>query len=343
VRPLEGEVVVAGRVGRRTIPLVAVTATSIETQYTWSRWIDHIVTEAYRPKRRPMSTRWPFHYQALPAALRNATKRMLLAGCDPKFRSPYAFPEFPIAQGFEVLYDVMVRLGWAEPVWPSEEVVLTHDIDTAEGFEWVRPLAEREMGHGYRSLWNVVGCEDAIDHGVLDWLVEQGFEIGLYGYSLDGRTPFMSESAIRRRLDDCQPLIDRYDIKSHRSPAWLRSERMYRVLRDYVCYDYSALDCDVFCPGGTGGCLWTRPFEHHGLTVVPTTVPFDELLPLDMSPAAIRALWQGKIEWLRACGGHIVVNTHCDAQRCAQPAMLDSYDSLLRDLQATPSAVVAFS
>jgi hypothetical protein len=217
-------------------------------------------------------------------------------------------------------------------------VTLTHDIDTGHGFSWVRRTAELELAHGFRSVWHVVGRGDPLDYAVLDWLVTQGCTIGLHGYNHDNKLAFLPADRIRRRLDACRPLIERYDIQCFRSPSWLRSDMLFEVLAEYMRVDYSRLDTDRSCPGGVGGCLWTKPFSVGGLTHIPTTVPFEDPLYWGCEPEQLVDFWRPKLAWLRGCGGGTVVNTHPEPQFSGNARMLGAYDQLLDVLASASSS-----
>jgi len=190
-----------------------------------------------------------------------------------------------------------------------------------------------EMEYGFRSLWNVVGCSK-IDYEVLDWLMENGFEIGLHGYNHDNRLIFLAEEEIRNRLDRCVELLNRYHMRSFRSPSWFRNEKLFKVLKDYFEFDYSYLDTDIICPGGNGGCLWTRSFSLlSGLIHIPTTIPFETPLWFRYAPEQLLEFWMPKIKWLMSCGGNIVVNTHPDPHYSGNDRMLTVYEELLSFLK----------
>jgi hypothetical protein len=336
VRTLEGQVILWGHTEEQRVDLVSVEGESLHFQYDWPVWQEYVLTESYRTLTRPFYTRMPFHYHVVPGPLRNIAARFLL-GRDATAGDTNEFPGFPIEQGFELLHHVIggpVEMGQHRRL--SDRVFLTHDIDTAEGFAFVKDIAQREMDCGFRSLWNIVASGYRIDHGVLEWLVSNDFRVGLHGYNHDNKLAFLEAGQIRERLDQCRDLIERYRINSFRSPSWLRSDALYSVLGEYVEYDYSTLDTDIFCPGGVGGCLWTKSFEREGITVIPTTVPFDDLLLFKVQPHDLCKFWRPKLEWLRSCGGNIVVNTHPDPHRSGSAAMLASYSDLLQTLSRVP-------
>jgi peptidoglycan/xylan/chitin deacetylase (PgdA/CDA1 family) len=329
--------------GRLT--LISLDAGEPYIRYDWSSWKRYVLGEHYRTLARPMYTRLPFHYHRIPSVIRRAVAKGLLAHQTPAGAGGGRFPGFPIEQGFELLAHVWTRVS-ARAAAPGAgpgatrtgpPIVLTHDIDTGDGFPWVRRTAELELAHGFRSVWHVVGRGDPPDYGVLDWLVEQGCTIGLHGYNHDNKLAFLSADRIRRRLDACRPLIQRYDMQCFRSPSWFRSDTLFDVLSEYLQVDYSRLDTDRSCPGGVGGCLWTKPFSLGGLTHVPTTVPFEDPLYWGCEPEHLVDFWRPKLEWLRGCGGGIVVNTHPEPQFSGNARMMGAYDQLLNVLASASS------
>lgn len=327
------------------LTLISLDAGEPHIRFDWPSWERYVLGEQYRSLTRPLYTRLPFHYHRVPGVIRRAIAGRLLADQAPVGALGRRFPGFPIEQGFELLAYVWSRVtGDATPpgegldaASPGPPVVLTHDIDTGHGFSWVRRTAEIELAHGFRSVWHVVGRGDPPDHAVLDWLVEHGCTIGLHGYNHDNKLAFLPAERIRRRLDACRPLIERYDIQCFRSPSWFRSDTLFDVLSEYMRVDYSRLDTDRSCPGGVGGCLWTKPFSLGGLTHVPTTVPFEDPLYWGCEPEQLVEFWRPKLDWLHGCGGGIVVNTHPEPQFSGNARMLGAYDQLL-DLLASASS-----
>ena len=333
---LPGVVVAWADAAEGRVPLVSVEAGRGRLRYDWTRWRQFVLGERYRTQTRPLYTRLPFHYHRIPGAIRSVAARALLARHAPVTQAGTTFPGFPIEQGFELLAYVWERVGGeATSASATTEVILTHDIDTRAGFAWVEPTAELELAHGFRSLWHVVGRGDRRDHAVLDWLVARGCTVGLHGYNHDNRLAFLPADRIRRRLDACRDLIARYDIRSFRSPSWFRSDTLFGVLRDYGMVDYSRLDTDRSCPGGAGGCLWTKRFVLDDLTHMPTTVPFEDPLYWGLTAEQLLDFWRPKIDWLRACGGNIVVNTHPEPHFSGNARMLRVYDRLLDVLADT--------
>ena len=73
--------------------------------------------------------------------------------------------------------------------WPDGKrvaLVLTHDIETARGQEFVRAVADLEESLGFRSSFNFVPERYAPDTRLMDDLRARGFEIGVHGLRHDG-------------------------------------------------------------------------------------------------------------------------------------------------------------
>ncbi len=336
--PLEAaETLVWGRLDDgRSMPLVAREADGVRLAFPLAEWSSEVLTDAYAVwRRQPLHTRLPVSYRIVPAGMR---RRIALRAQERRARSARGgslFPAPPFDSGFEALRAMVRRFTAADRSdGPRPRICLTHDVESSEGFGFVKRIAEIEMAHGLRSSWNIVAKGYAIDYATLDWLVENGFEIGLHGYCHDNRLIYLSESDMRRRLDGCVPLIERYGIRGFRSPSWLRSARLMGVLSDYLDYDCSTLDFDWYCPAGPGGVLTATPFKTLGLVEIPTTLPLEALIAGLSSPAQRRATWRRKIDWIRAVGGQAVVMTHPDPLFSGNQEMIGVYGEFLNDLIA---------
>jgi hypothetical protein len=95
---------------------------------------------------------------------------------------------------FELTFAILADLaGEAVPYiapWPNGHtwaLVLTHDVEQAEGLAAVGPVAELEHAHGVRSSWNLVPRRYEIDATTVSNLTDAGFEIGIHGIYHDGR------------------------------------------------------------------------------------------------------------------------------------------------------------
>ncbi len=314
--------------GRRS-PILAQTGAGLETAFPWETWTEYILTESYASwRRRPLYTRLPVSYRVLPSGLRY---RLAMRMCRSRRAEEQSFPTPLFEGGFEALRHVWRSVTDPLAGAPASRLCLTHDVDSEEGFRFVKDLAGVELSLGLRSSWNIVVAEYPVDASIVHWLMDHGFEIGLHDYVHDNKLIYLSECALRRRLDRCLGFIERWNVAGFRSPSWFRSPRLLRVLRDYVQYDCSCLDFDWLCPAGRGGVLTATPFVHHGIVEIPTTLPFEAPLLESCDPALVPAYWRPKVDWLVAVGGQIVVNTHPDPEYSGNLDMIRSYGRFLEE------------
>ncbi|UCG15130.1 MAG: hypothetical protein JSV19_07510 [Phycisphaerales bacterium] len=328
----QGRALVWGRFGPdRRLPLVADGDAGLETAYPWADWRSYILSERYATtRRRPLHTRSPISYKVVPDRIRYVLARRM---CRARAKQATAFPAAPFDGGFEALRSVVRGELTSDAPDPAPRICLTHDIDVPN-FQFVKQIAHVESALGLRSCWNVVPFGYRVNYRVCDWLIENGFEIGLHGYCHDNRLIYLSESRLRRRLDACRGFVERYAVCGFRSPSWFRNARLMRVLADYVKYDCSCLDFDWLCPAGRGGVLTATPFRFGRLIEIPTTLPFEAPLLVGTDPADTVAYWRPKIDWLVQVHGQAVINAHPDPHYSGNGPMIAAYRQLLEELLA---------
>ncbi len=149
---------------------------------------------------------------------------------------------WPILSGSEVL-----PLNWRG--WPEGKefaFVLTHDVEGWVGLERCRQLAELEIESGFRSSFNFVPeGEYAVPNDLRDWLVANGFEVGVHDHKHDGKL-YRSRAAFGQGAE----VINRH-LKEWNA-AGFRAGFMFHNL-DWLhdldaLYDASTFDADPFEP-----------------------------------------------------------------------------------------------
>ncbi|MFQ5786551.1 MAG: hypothetical protein ACE5H1_01085, partial [Thermodesulfobacteriota bacterium] len=169
-----------------------------------------------------------------------------------------------------------------------------------------------------------------IDCDILDWLIANGFEIGLHGYNHDNKLAYLSIDKMTKRIEDSMPFIERYKVKGFRSPSWLRTDSLFEVLEKYFIYDMSIQDVDHICPAGSGGSCSVFPYYvTKRLLEVPTTLPYEAPMYFGVTASELNAFWLEKTEWIKNINGMIVVNTHPDPHYSGNNVILKEYISFL--------------
>ncbi|MDA3885156.1 MAG: polysaccharide deacetylase family protein [Candidatus Delongbacteria bacterium] len=186
-------------------------------------------------------------------------------------------------------------------------VILTHDVDTEEGFDNIPNILKIEEELGFKSSWNIVPYKYSIDQGIIDLINKSGHEIGIHGYNHDGKL-FYSEKEFSKRVPKINKAIKKYGAKGFRAPMVHRNLEWLQKLD--IEYDASCFDYDPFqpFPGGTGS-IW--PFKAGKFIELPYTLPQDHDLFFMMKRNDID-IWKKKTDWLIENKGIILLITHPD-------------------------------
>lgn len=197
--------------------------------------------------------------------------------------------------------------------WPGGKrfaLVLTHDVDTKKGLDFVPEVAELEEKLGYRSSFNFVPEEYPIDKKLLESLRSRGFEIGVHGLKHDGQL-FRSQKIFLENAKRINHYLEVYEAKGFRAPLMHRNPEWMQELK--VDYDLSFFDTDPYepLPGGTMS-IW--PFFIGRFIELPYTLAQDCCLGLVLGEKTPR-LWLRKLDFIEQYFGMALLNSHPDYLR----------------------------
>jgi hypothetical protein len=264
---------------------------------------------------------------ALPRSVQLALRRQFT-----RVQAASTFPGWPIEDSLHDFYGWLFALIAdlaGEPVpflglWPdgrSWALVLTHDVETADGCRDMNLLRAPERERGYRSSWNFVGARYQVDDETVRSLQDDGCEIGVHGLRHDGRD--LAARFIDERLPAMWEHASRWGAVGFRSPATHRGwDLMPRLGFDY---DSSYTDTDPYEPQ-PGGCCTYLPYVNHDLVELPITLPQDHTL-FTILQHADADLWLRKAGHIRDRGGMVLVLTHPDYAH--DQRLADGYQTLL--------------
>jgi len=231
--------------------------------------------------------------------------------------------------------------GWSG--WPEGKrfaLVLTHDVDTARGFERCLALADVEERLGFRSSFNFVPLRYAISDDVLAKLKQRGFELGVHGLYHDGKY-YETKKIFQERADKINHYLKKWGSAGYRAPCMLHKLSWFHDLN--IEYDTSTFDTDPFEPNPCGArtifpFIVTSGETKNQYVEMPYTLPQDFTLFILMRHRNID-VWRRKLEWVVRHGGVVLVNTHPDYMNMnGQPAGREEYpvqfyEQLLRHVQ----------
>jgi hypothetical protein len=252
------------------------------------------------------------------------------------------FPAWPLEESLHGFYDT--ALGWVAEIagvpvpwiapWPQERewaLVLTHDVETAEGLSLIPVLREVEEARGYVSSWNFVPKRYEVPERLLKDLTNQGCEVGIHGLYHDGRD-LESARMLQERLPEMIRYAEQWGAMGFRSPATQRGWDLMAALP--FDYDSSYPDTDPFEPQGGGCCSWL-PLMNGRVVELPITLAQDHTVFVILRRRDAK-VWMDKAEALRRRGGMALVLTHPDYVRLGP--VPEAYDALLARYADDPSA-----
>ena len=204
--------------------------------------------------------------------------------------------------------------GWTG--WPHQKqfaVVLTHDVESAEGQKKCRELMELEARLGFKSSFNFVPERYEVSRELREHLTRHGFEVGVHGLNHDGKL-YQSRQLFNERATRINQYIDEWKAVGFRSPAMHHNLEWIHDLD--IEYDLSTFDTDPFEPQSDGvGTIF--PFwvngnnGQKGYAELPYTLPQDFTLFVLMKEKSLD-IWKKKLDWVARNGGMVLVNVHPD-------------------------------
>ncbi len=200
--------------------------------------------------------------------------------------------------------------------WPGGKrfaLVLTHDVESEQGREKCLQLMKLESDMGFRSSFNFVPGDYQVPQGLRDRLNNDGFEVGVHGWTHDGslyksRAIFLDQA---RRINE---RLSEWGAVGFRSPAM--HHNLDWLLDLDIEYDLSTFDTDPFEPQSDGvGTIFPFHVEgdgsRRGYIEMPYTLTQDFTLFVLMKEKTI-SKWKQKLDWIAETGGMALLNTHPD-------------------------------
>lgn len=236
------------------------------------------------------------------------------------------------------VHDALARVGaedgWHIGFWPRAArccVVLTHDIESARGFDRMEDMAAVEEQYGFRSAWNIALAQYKVDWDRVAAMRARGFEFGAHGLCHDGRL-FRSAEDFASLAPELEQLGRDHGLAGFRAPSTLRRAEWIAAMS--FKFDSTFADTDPWEPQPGGTCS-LFPFHLGGLIELPYTLPQDHTL-LHLLHRDPLQIWTIKASWIASLGGMILALTHPDY--IGRTPYLTEYEKLLSRLNAIEHA-----
>lgn len=204
--------------------------------------------------------------------------------------------------------------NWAG--WPDGKefaLVLTHDVEWRKGHDRCRKLLEIEKNLGFKSSFNLVAERYKVDKELREFIVSEGFEVGLHGIKHDGKK-FKSKKIFDERAIKINQYLKEWNTLGFRAPAVHHNLEWIGELD--IEYDLSTFDTDPFMPQPDGvGTIFPFLVERKngqpGYVELPYTLDQDFTLFIILNETSPR-MWIDKLNWIAKHGGMALVIIHPD-------------------------------
>ena len=279
--------------------------------------------------QKPLSSRLPISYQLIPPRIRSYIASLIGHIQRTRTHRWASFPAWPLDLSTDFLADLA---GIENPLMPDGKtpVILTHDIDSAEGLINLPKFLKMEEQVGARSVNFIVPCGWPLDHGRLHEIIDRGHEIGIHGYNHSNTTAFCKPAIRYQRFKAMKSLIEKFFIKGYRAPSLLRNQDLLGDLSSCFKYDSSIPTSGGLFPVPNNGCASARTYEVEGIIEIPLSMPRDGSLRfLGYSPEQILSTWIECAESISAAQGNVVLLTHCEKRFCGSVIMQKIYQQFL--------------
>ena len=200
--------------------------------------------------------------------------------------------------------------------WPDGKefgVILTHDVEQRKGHDKCHQLLKLEKELGFISSFNFVPERYKVDKELLEFIVNEGFEVGVHGLKHDGKL-FRDKKIFSERAIKINQYLKEWNSVGFRAPAMHHNLDWIKKLD--VKYDLSTFDTDPFEPQpdgvGTIFPFWVNDNDSNaGFLELPYTLVQDFTLFILMNENS-PAIWNDKVKWIAENGGMVLVNVHPD-------------------------------
>jgi glycosyltransferase involved in cell wall biosynthesis len=272
----------------------------------------------------------------LPVPMRSVLQRFYLRG---EMTNP--FPVWPVDRTVETLFERMMALAiernGGQPVpfiwfWPDgapAAFILTHDVESQTGRDFVPALMDLDERHGFKAAVQFVP-EKRYDlpAGLLQSVRDRGFEVNVHDLNHDGNL-FREKKEFLKRAERINEHVKEFGSGGFRSGALYRNPLWYDAF--HFSYDMSIPNVGHLDPQG-GGCCTTFPYFIGDIVEIPVTCTQDYSLFHILNQFSTN-LWKQQFETIFSGHGMISVIIHPDYifEQRAQQTYSEMLDIVRKD------------
>ena len=200
--------------------------------------------------------------------------------------------------------------------WPGKKqfaLVLTHDVETAEGQDSCVDLMYLEKKFGFYSSFYFIPERYDVSSKIRKTIEKEGFEVGVHGLKHDGKL-YKNKQMFHNRAVRINKYLKEWGVIGFRSPSMHHNLDWIHALD--IDYDSSTFDTDPFEPQPDGvntiyPFLVKNKSNNSEYIEMPYTLPQDFTLFILLRERNINIL-KLKLDWIVNNGGMVLLNTHPD-------------------------------
>lgn len=165
------------------------------------------------------------------------------------------------------------------PWWNKKAAVcVCHDVDNKEGADFAFELAEIDRKHSVPATFNFLTHNNyRIESALMNFLITNGFEIGLHGYTHDQGFAFRNPESIKSKIDASLEVLGKNNVFGYRAPALCTSKKLFEILHEkQFLYDSSLQISSPFYHSVR--IPYPYYMENYGLWELPVTIQDDNYL-----------------------------------------------------------------
>lgn len=133
-----------------------------------------------------------------------------------------------------------LKMKALSPWWSKKAVIcVSHDVDNDEGARFVSTMANIDLKYGIPTTFNFLTHDNyRINKQFIQSLENDGFEVGLHGYTHDQGLAFRKLKTIRKKIEQSMRVMANISPVGFRSPALSISKDLLKVLSaSHFLYD----------------------------------------------------------------------------------------------------------
>jgi hypothetical protein len=286
--------------------------TDVANNYRYERYLSGVPKSGWKKLIRDV---YYAMRPALPVSVRRHLQRAWLTGWEKK-----PFPHWPVDRSVDRMFELLMCLSlqaqhssripfiWFWPEGKSSCAIMTHDVETMSGLNFVPKLMDINDSFGIKSSFQIIPEERyAAGEDVLSAIRSRGFEINVHDLKHDGHL-FENHKQFLQSAERINRYASCFGSKGFRSGALYRNLSWYDAFS--FSYDMSVPNVGHLDPQ-TGGCCTVMPYFVGEILELPVTTTQDYALFNILGTYSLD-LWREQISEIMQHHGLISFIVHPD-------------------------------